>query len=178
MKKPAIWIIGILAMMAVIWAVTPSIVAEDTDTPPAEVQPLTLEEAIAADKNFDEFAEHWEGPHVKELTQVDDLEAAVAASKEHPIFVFKHSTACPISGRAAVRVDKYLAETGEKAPDFVMVKVIESRPVSNAIAEKLGVQHESPQLLLLKDGKAIWNTSHGNITAENIEKALHEHAES
>jgi bacillithiol system protein YtxJ len=55
-----------------------------------------------------------------------------------------------------------------------MVKVIESRPVSNAIAEKLAVTHQSPQLILLHSGQEVWNASHHNITGENIESALGE----
>ncbi|MND04785.1 hypothetical protein D3C83_252140 [compost metagenome] len=53
-----------------------------------------------------------------------------------------------------------------------MVKVVEAKPVSNAVAEKLGIQHESPQIILLQGGKPVWNASHHNIRAENIEAAL------
>jgi bacillithiol system protein YtxJ len=50
----------------------------------------------------------------------------------------------------------------------VLVKVIESRPVSNQIAEDLGVKHESPQVILLKGGASYWNASHWAITEEHI----------
>lgn len=97
---------------------------------------------------------------------------ALEASKDHPVLLFKHSTACPISGAAYRRTGAYLDEKGEEAPEVYLVKVIEHRPVSLKIEEALGVKHESPQAILLKDGKAVWDTSHEDITAETLETAL------
>lgn len=120
--------------------------------------------------------EAWGGPKVTELKSTEEMEQALDASKDAPIFIFKHSTACPISAGAAARVNKFLEANGEEGlPKFYFVKVIESRPVSNAIAEKLGVQHESPQIILVEKGKAVWNTSHQDITAETITKAVKTH---
>ena len=117
-----------------------------------------------------------EGPRVTELTSIDQLHEALTKSSEHPLFLFKHSTACPISARAAARVDEYVQEGGADAPEFYLIKVIESRPVSNAIAQELGVTHASPQLLLVKDRKSVWDTSHGNIRRETIDEALEKFA--
>jgi bacillithiol system protein YtxJ len=114
-----------------------------------------------------------------ELTTLDQLEAFLSGTDGRPSFIFKHSTTCPISASAHRRVQSYLKqaeESGGLAPDFRLVRVHESRPVSNAIAERLGVAHKSPQLLLVRDGRCVWDTSHYDITAENIEKALHERA--
>lgn len=86
--------------------------------------------------------------------------------------MFKHSTTCPISARASDRVRKYEDGAGPDAPEIVMVKVIESRPVSNAIATQLGVTHQSPQMILIKDGAAVWNASHHLIQVESIEEAV------
>jgi bacillithiol system protein YtxJ len=121
--------------------------------------------------------EAWGGPKVTELKSVEDMEQALDASKDAPVFIFKHSTACPISAGAAARVNKYLEAKGEdNLPKFYFVKVIESRPVSNALAEKLGVQHESPQIILIEKGKAVWNTSHQDITAETMTRAIESRA--
>ena len=87
-------------------------------------------------------------------------------------FIFKHSTTCPISAHALMRVNGYLSDRILDEPPFVLVKVIEARPLSNAIASALDVQHQSPQLILVWDGKAQWDASHHWITAESIEEAV------
>lgn len=109
---------------------------------------------------------------VKELLCREDWRACVESSQERPCFVLKHSTVCPISGAALQRVRQYLEAREDGDPPFYLVRVIESRPVSNLIAEETGVRHQSPQLLLLDGGKACWNASHGGITAAAINAAL------
>ena len=113
---------------------------------------------------------------MNELTSLDDLNKVIEESRNHAVIIFKHSTACPISARAARRVHEYVEAAPENAPPFYLVKVIESRPVSNAVASELRVEHQSPQILLLRDGKAVWNTSHSNIRSEAIDAAIAEHA--
>jgi bacillithiol system protein YtxJ len=110
-----------------------------------------------------------------ELTRPEDLESCLAASEERPIFVYKHSTACPISWGAADRVTSFLREPLESVPEFYQVLVIESRAVSNLIANELDVPHKSPQLILVKDRKALWSTSHQNINRDTILQAIEEH---
>jgi bacillithiol system protein YtxJ len=53
-----------------------------------------------------------------------------------------------------------------------MVKVIENRGVSNAVAERLGVEHQSPQMILVKDGQALWSASHHGIHAEKLREGI------
>ncbi|MBI1320820.1 MAG: bacillithiol system redox-active protein YtxJ [Candidatus Hydrogenedens sp.] len=112
--------------------------------------------------------------HVQELTTNEQWESVLAASVEAPQWVFKHSTTCPISAGAYRQVGAYLDGRADSTPAH-LVKVIESRPVSNAIASATGVTHQSPQMLLLKDGKAVWNASHGAITASALTQALQQH---
>jgi len=109
---------------------------------------------------------------VEELLSQEDLDQALAAGTPGPILIFKHSTACPTSHAAYQRVAAYLEECAAEAPPCYLVKVIESRPISNALAQSLGVTHQSPQMILIRDGKATWNASHGGITAETITLAL------
>lgn len=113
---------------------------------------------------------------MNELTSVEDLRRVIDESSDHAVIIFKHSTACPISARAARRVHDYVEAAPDNAPPFYLVKVIESRPVSNAVASELGVEHQSPQILMLRDGVAVWNTSHSNIRPEAINAAIAEHA--
>ncbi|MFP6617621.1 MAG: bacillithiol system redox-active protein YtxJ [Candidatus Hydrogenedentota bacterium] len=120
--------------------------------------------------------ENWEGPHVREIMNDKDWNTVLAESKKRPVFVFKHSTECPISAGAAFRTNAWLKKATKDTPKFYFVKVIERRPVSQKIAKNIDVKHESPQLLLLKDGKHVWNTSHEDITAKAIEGAIKKHA--
>jgi len=114
-----------------------------------------------------------------EITTTEQLDAALAATAERPAFFFKHSTACPVSAGALRRTNEYIARNQSAdadLPHFYLIKVIESRPVSNALAKKIGVEHKSPQLILVDQGRAAWHTSHFDINAENIERALLAHA--
>lgn len=121
-------------------------------------------------------AENWEGPHVPEILTEGDWEKVVAKSKEGPVFVFKHSTECPVSAGAAYRTNTFLSKEATKdTPNFYYVKVIERKPVSQTIEANTKLKHESPQLMLLKDGNAVWNTSHENITADSIKVAIKGH---
>ena len=87
---------------------------------------------------------------VKELTTVDEWKEVLTSSSEQPVFVFKHSTSCSISAEAWNEFQKYLQDNPNQQVYYVYVKVIESRPVSNQIAEELGVKHESPQVILVR----------------------------
>lgn len=105
-----------------------------------------------------------------ELCSEADLEACLAESGEAPVFIFKHSTSCPTSAMAYRRVAAYLEE-GVDIPPFYLVRVIESRAVSNAISARLGVAHQSPQLILVKGDRVLWDASHGEIIAGAIDDA-------
>lgn len=74
-------------------------------------------------------------------------------------FIFKNSTACPVSHRAAQEIESAISDL-----PIIWVNVIEQRDLSNWIADEFGVRHESPQLLRVDNGKVtkIWN--HGEIT--------------
>jgi len=104
-----------------------------------------------------------------EITTIPEWENVLQQSKEKPVIVFKHSTTCPIS--AAAYSEFTALETNA---DAYIVKVIESRPVSNEIESNLSIQHQSPQAFVISNEQAVWNASHRNITQENITKALSE----
>ena len=124
---------------------------------------------------------------VVRLTELAGLDEAIASSAERPVFVYKHSTVCPVSARAADHYHDFAdgfpdgdrnSEGGEdmdgdaSTPLFTQVMVIENRDLSNEIESRLGVRHESPQLLLLRDGKVAWHASHFSISTDNIKSAL------
>ena len=107
---------------------------------------------------------------MKELSSVEEWESLRDGGGS--FFVFKHSTTCPISAGAYNRVGIYREGALSGSPEIVLVKVIESRGVSNAIAGALGVTHQSPQLILVKGGRAVWNTSHHLIEGNAIAEAV------
>ncbi|MCY3713758.1 MAG: bacillithiol system redox-active protein YtxJ [Gemmatimonadetes bacterium] len=110
---------------------------------------------------------------VVRLTELAALDEAIASSAERPVFVYKHSTVCPVSARAADHYYDFADEdTSTPTPLFTQVMVIENRDLSNEIESRLGIRHESPQLLLLRDGKVTWHASHFSITGKDIKNAL------
>lgn len=108
----------------------------------------------------------------KEITTKEEWEQAFNASADKPIVILKHSTACPVSANALQEYEAYLGKTPNTEVDYLLVKVIESRPVSNQIAADTGVTHASPQILFVKNKETVWNTSHWSITEEHIHAVL------
>lgn len=96
------------------------------------------------------------------LTSVDQLDTLIEASHNKPVAIFKHSTTCGISALA-----KYELERGwnlkPQELDLYYLDLLAYRPVSNAVAERLGVRHQSPQLIILQDGQAAFDTSHHGV---------------
>lgn len=66
----------------------------------------------------------------------------------------------------------FLDSAAAPSVDHAWVRVIEERPLSLALADRVAVPHESPQALLIRDGAAVWNASHRAITAQSLEQAI------
>ncbi|MBE99605.1 bacillithiol system redox-active protein YtxJ [Flavobacterium coralii] len=106
-----------------------------------------------------------------ELTEIQQLESIAAESYDVPVLVFKHSTRCSISRMALRNFEReYAIEEGKLKPYFL--DLLEHRDISNEIAAKFGVTHQSPQVVLIKDGKAVYDASHSDIEAEDIKSRL------
>ena len=86
------------------------------------------------------------------------------------LVIFKHSTRCPVSSAAYSQVQGFL-ESNPQAP-VCLVDVIEDREISTEISRITSVRHESPQVLLLKDGRVVWHASHYAVTEEAITREL------
>lgn len=108
---------------------------------------------------------------VLEVRKHEDFEQLLERSKTHPVLIFKHSTQCAISGQVYDEFNRFLGSAGEITCGLVLV--IEYPAISNAIASELGVRHESPQAIVVKDGKPIWNASHWSITADVLNRAVY-----
>jgi len=103
-----------------------------------------------------------------ELTSIEQADALIDG--DAPAWILKHSNSCPISSMVkADEVDAYFERhAGQPA---VIVVVQTHREVSNHIAARLDVKHESPQMLLVRGGEALWHKSHGRITADEMAEA-------
>lgn len=108
----------------------------------------------------------------REIDSVEDWNTVLEGSSERPVVVFKHSTTCPVSANAFKEFNSYLEGNPNEGTDYVLVKVIESRPVSNQIAEDTAVKHESPQIILLDKKAKVWTASHWSITNAHITAVL------
>jgi bacillithiol system protein YtxJ len=114
----------------------------------------------------------FEHAHLRRLGSPADLDAAIAASADRPVLVFKHSTRCGVSAEA---LEELATSLRARSMHAWVVTVQTDRGLSNAIATRFGVRHESPQLLLLKEGKVAWHASHFRITAPAVTAVLDTH---
>ncbi len=103
------------------------------------------------------------------LRSIEDLEQVILLSEQKPQVIFKHSTRCSISSVAKNRLEK--ANAPDDVP-FHYLDLLSYRPLSNSIAAEFAVEHESPQILLIKNGKCIYNESHMGIDMEEIKDQL------
>ncbi len=83
--------------------------------------------------------------------------------------LYKHSPICPTSG---VAYEEMLAFRRRSQVPVYLVDVIKHRPLSRALAERIGVVHESPQAIVLRDGVAAWHRSHYDIQADTLARAV------
>ena len=106
------------------------------------------------------------------LSDLDMLEAAIAESTERPVLLFKHSRTCGISCEALDELHAHLEAQGAGMAAYKMITVQSHRGVSDGVASRLGIRHETPQAILLRDGRPVWNASHFRITAVELARAL------
>ena len=114
-------------------------------------------------------------PTLIPLRSIAELDAALAASSDAPLLLFKHSEDCGTSCMALDELQQHL----ESAPDGVHYRIITVQTesdVSREAAARLGVPHRSPQVILVRDGAAVWDVSHLQITADAVGAATDRHA--
>jgi bacillithiol system protein YtxJ len=99
------------------------------------------------------------------VVSIDGLDRLFEQSFDQPVVVLKHSTTCGISSGV-------YREVGLVPVDVNVIVMQTHRDVSNAIASRTGIRHESPQAFVLRDGKAVYHASHYDIEAEHIEASL------
>lgn len=100
-----------------------------------------------------------------EIKSEDHLNEIIEKSKFKPQVIFKHSTRCSISSMAKGRLERSAAPENT---DFYFLDLITHRNISNKISKDFHVFHESPQVLLIKNGECVYDESHGSISMEEI----------
>jgi bacillithiol system protein YtxJ len=101
------------------------------------------------------------------LETLPEWEVAKELSVKESVLIVKHSMTCPISTKAFSRIETGIKQKVLSCPVYVVI-VQTARNVSNQIEKDLDVDHESPQVLVMKEGKAIYDTSHLDIDAQTI----------
>ena len=102
-----------------------------------------------------------------ELNSIEQLKDLYQQSDTSPVVLFKHSTRCSISSMAKSRIESNWSKLFSDFPIYYL-DLIAHRNISNSIAEDLGVEHQSPQIIVVKNGQAIYDTSHGGIEVNNL----------
>lgn len=97
-----------------------------------------------------------------------DLENAVKKSYEQKVAIFKHSTSCFISKTVLKNFEKEIESAEENNTVLYFLDLLAYRNLSNKIAEDFNIRHESPQLLVIENGKVINNASHQNISISQL----------
>ncbi len=99
------------------------------------------------------------------LTDEQQIEQIKEQSKQQPIVIFKHSTRCSISSMAKNRLER---EVPANNVSFYYLDLLRYRPISNKIAEDFHVHHQSPQVLLIKNGECTYEENHNGINMQEI----------
>jgi bacillithiol system protein YtxJ len=110
-------------------------------------------------------------PDLTHLQRVEDFDALLAESKDRPLLLFKHSASCGTSFEALDELIDHLNDDRLPAR-YAIVTVQTHRELSNAVAKRLGVRHETPQALLIRDGRVVWSASHFRVTGGALEAAI------
>ena len=110
-------------------------------------------------------------PDLTPLEHLDELKRLVTDSELRPVLLFKHSYTCGVSLEALDELVSHLNGRRTEA-QYAMVTVQTHRALSNAVARQFGVRHETPQALLIRDGRVVWSASHFRVTAAAVEDAI------
>lgn len=105
-----------------------------------------------------------------QLTDISQLDEIEDASNSKLVVIFKHSTRCSISRMALRQFENEFDLEGKVIPYFL--DLLNYRTISNEIASKFEVEHQSPQLLLISKGKCIYDASHNAIEVESLHRYL------
>ena len=101
--------------------------------------------------------------NIEQFDEIDEI------SQTKPVVLFKHSTRCSISRMALKQFDAEFNYPEEKI-DWYLLDLLNHRDLSNEIASRYNVMHQSPQIIVIRNGKAVFNASHDSISAEDLKQ--------
>jgi bacillithiol system protein YtxJ len=104
-----------------------------------------------------------------QLDKMEQFDEIDEISKTKPVVLFKHSTRCSISRMALKQFDAEFNYPEEKI-DWYLLDLLNHRDLSNEIASRYNVVHQSPQIVVIRNGKAVFNESHDSISAEDLKQ--------
>lgn len=107
---------------------------------------------------------------MKEIRTPEALADLINSSKDTDLFLFKHSTSCPVSAYAFEEFKAFAQKHPKVSTAFI--DLLANRPASNALAEIAQVKHQSPQVIYYRKGKVHWNASHRDIDQQALEEQL------
>lgn len=107
-------------------------------------------------------------PNLTPLNDADELDAAIEESRLRPVLLFKHSRSCGISAEALDEVMAHVDRSSSGA-SYKLITVQSHRRVSDHVTSRLGIRHETPQAILLRDGLPVWSASHFRVTAAELD---------
>ncbi len=108
---------------------------------------------------------------IQRIDNIPALDALIARSSETPVWLFKHSLTCGVSSHAWSELQRFAAGSPADGPVFAMIEIQVARSVSDAVAQRTGVRHESPQIFLLRQGQVAWQASHYGINQQALRQA-------
>ncbi|MGL1935824.1 MAG: bacillithiol system redox-active protein YtxJ [Fibrobacterales bacterium] len=111
---------------------------------------------------------------LQEMTELSHIPEAMQSSLERPTLILKYSPVCPVSHYSQNEFNVFIDENPElhDKVNLYQVNVIGARPVSKEIAASFSIKHESPQVILLKNGDVIWHDSHSGVNRQSLVDAV------
>ncbi len=106
------------------------------------------------------------------LTESSQLEELEKESEDKLVVIFKHSTRCGISRMVLSTFEKEYDLEKDKEVKLYFLDLIANRNISNEVADRFGVRHESPQLILLRNGKVVHQASHHSIQMQDVKERI------
>lgn len=110
-----------------------------------------------------------EGVNWSQLSSENQIQTLIEESKDQPVLIYKHSTRCGISSMVLERLERSWTSADNPIKPYIL-DLISFRDLSNTVAQTFQVYHESPQVILIKDGKAIYDASHMQVSFDSLKK--------
>jgi bacillithiol system protein YtxJ len=109
------------------------------------------------------------------VTTEAELDGALATSADRPVLFFKHSQTCGLSAQAFDELDAWLVDAADD-PHVYIVTVQTHRHLANELTRRFNVRHETPQVLLVRNGACTWHGAHFRVTSRTVRSAYEDAA--